>query len=80
MDTDTEGEYVAALTERDREIYRRGYNIGLLARSRIDFGSEDIPTGDPRTQRGDNADGACNCGTTANPIGHPESCPSTHGD
>ena len=59
MDTNTqsEGEYVAALTERDRDIYSRGYSAGILARSHIDFGP--IPLFDPRTQR--NCDRAPRC-------------------
>ena len=40
--TETEGQYVASLSERDRDIYSRGYNTGILARSRIDFGP--VPT------------------------------------
>ena len=51
--TGTEGEYVAALTERERDIYSRGHNTGLLARGRISFGP--IPLFDPRTYRGPDA-------------------------
>ena len=39
----TEGEYVAALTERERDIYSRGYNTGILARGRINFGTVNHP-------------------------------------
>ena len=48
-DTEAEGEYVAALTERDRKIYNRGYSAGILARSSIDFGP--VPNCDHRTYR-----------------------------
>ena len=55
MDTNTatEGEYFARLTERERDIYSRGHNTGLLARGRINFGP--IPLFDPRTHRGADA-------------------------
>ena len=53
--TQTEGEYVAALTERERDIYSRGHNTGLLARGRISFGP--IPLFDPRTHTDAATDG-----------------------
>ena len=42
--TETEREYVRqASTERDRDIYSRGYNTGILARSRVNV-SEPEPS------------------------------------
>ena len=58
-DTETEGEYVAALTERDREIYNRGYTTGILARGLIHFGAGTFLSSDPRTHRGADHDAGC---------------------
>ena len=78
MDTnvETEGEYVAALTERDREIYNRAYNVGILARSRIffDAGADD----DPRTYFDDETYRAAIANAGADDDSIPDGDPRTH--